>query len=213
MKRIALIFILFHSANVSASKIDLQSGDIIFQTSSSKQSYAIMWASKSLYSHVGIVEVDGKKKYVLEAISKVSRTPLDKWIQRGRLGRYSVFRYQNLDEEKRHEIVSQAKTFLGRGYDIYFTSKNKEIYCSELVELAFGKAGVAVGKKQKVRELDVDNMVVRKLVEKRWRKHPVCNSGVKKFEDCWNLMLEDELITPESLAADSHLTKIWSNYP
>jgi hypothetical protein len=41
-----------------------------------------MWASKSLYSHVGIIEEDGGKFYVIEAISKVSRTPLEKWITR-----------------------------------------------------------------------------------------------------------------------------------
>lgn len=213
MTRIVFIFILFLCFNAKASEFEFQSGDIIFQTSTSTQSFAIMWASESLYSHVGIVEVDGEKAYVIEAISKVSRTPLDKWIKRGRLGRYSVFRYQNLDDKKRQEIVSQAKTFLGRGYDIYFTSKNKEIYCSELVDLSFAKAGIKVGKKQKVKELDVDNMLVQKLVEKRWRKHPVCKNGVKKFEDCWRLLLEDELITPESLAADTHLTKVWSNYP
>lgn len=213
MAKFVLMLILFLPFGVSATEVDVQSGDIIFQTSSSKQSYAIMWASKSLYSHVGIVEVYGKKKFVIEAISKVSRTPLDKWIKRGRLGRYAVFRFQNLDVKKRQEIVTHAKTYLGFGYDVYFTSKNKEIYCSELVDLAFEKSGMKVGKKQKVKELDVDNMVVRKLVEKRWRKHPVCKGRVKKFEDCWVLILEDELVAPESLAADSQFAKIWSNYP
>jgi hypothetical protein len=38
-----------------------------------------------------------------------------------------------------------------------------------LHDLAFEKSGLSVGKKQKVKELDVDNVVVRKLVEKRWR--------------------------------------------
>jgi len=213
MIKIALLFVVFFTALASASDVDFQSGDIIFQTSNSKQSYAIMWASKSLYSHVGIVEVDGKKKYVIEAISKVSRTPMDQWIRRGRLGRYAVFRYQNLDEKKRQKIVDQAKAYVGRGYDIFFTSKNHEIYCSELVDLAFEKSGMPVGKKQKVKELDVDNAVVRRLVERRWRKHPICKNEAKKFEDCWSLMLEDELITPDSLAADPRLTKIWSNYP
>ncbi|QLY26433.1 YiiX/YebB-like N1pC/P60 family cysteine hydrolase [Bdellovibrio sp. KM01] len=203
----------FFASIVNAGDIAYQSGDLIFQSSSSKQSYAIMWASKSLYSHVGIIEVDGDKIYVLEAISRVSRTPLNEWIARGRFGRYSVFRYKNLDSDKRVEIVNNAKDLLGRRYDLYFTSKNKEIYCSELVDIAFGKAGVSVGKKQKVKELDINNLVVRKLVERRWRRHPVCKDVVKTFEECWRLMLEDELITPESLAEDVHLEKVWSNYP
>lgn len=209
--RIFALIIL--AAFKTTASVDLQSGDIIFQTSNSRQSYAIIWASKSLYSHVGIVEIDGQKKYVIEAISKVSRTPLDVWIKRGRLGRYSVFRYMNLETKRRQKIVDQAKAYLGRGYDIFFTSRNKEIYCSELVELAFENAGLEVGKKQKVKELDVNNVVVRKLVESRWRTHPLCKTGIKKFDDCWNLILEDKLVTPDSIATDGHLEKIWSNYP
>ncbi|OYZ24345.1 MAG: hypothetical protein B7Y39_01430 [Bdellovibrio sp. 28-41-41] len=85
--RIVLCLICTFVVSDNAAEADLQSGDIIFQTSGSNQLTAIMWASKSLYSHVGIVEIDGNKKYVIEAISKVSRTPLSKWIKRGRLGR------------------------------------------------------------------------------------------------------------------------------
>lgn len=213
MEKILIIIFLFFVQPTWSSEVEFQSGDIIFQTSSSNQSYAIMWASKSLYSHVGVIEIDGNDKYVIEAKSKVDRTPLNEWIERGRFGRYSLFRYPNLDDKKRQEIVSQAKTYLDRKYDIFFTSKNDEIYCSELVELAFQKAGVPIGKIQKVKELDVDNFLVRKLVEQRWRKHPACKTGIDKFEDCWNLILEDELTTPASLAADTKITKVWSNYP
>lgn len=207
-----IVFFILLAFIAKADDVQLQSGDIIFQTSASMQSYAIMWASKSLYSHVGVVEVDGKNKYVVEAISKVSRTPLQKWIKRGRLSRYAVFRYPDLNLQNKNEIVVQAKKFMGRNYDIYFTSKNAEIYCSELVELAYRASGFPVGKIQKVKELDVDNVIVRKLVEKRWRKHPTCKNGIKKFDECWARILDDELITPDSVAADSKLVKVWSNY-
>tara|TARA_B110001454_G_scaffold213372_1_gene231474 strand:- start:64853 stop:65371 length:519 start_codon:yes stop_codon:yes gene_type:complete len=172
-----------------------------------------MWASKSVYSHVGIVEVDGKNMYVIEAISKVSRTPFEKWIDRGKLGRYSVFRLKDMDAKKGKEVVAHSKSYIGRGYDIFFSSKNDEIYCSELVALAYENSHLKIGKRQKVKELDTDNLVVRKLVEKRWRRHPVCRGKSKKFEDCWNLILEDELVTPESIAQDEKLVKVWSNYP
>lgn len=191
----------------------LQSGDVIFQSSSSNQSSAIMWASKSLYSHVGLVEVSNDKTYVIEAISRVSRTPLEKWVARGRLGRFAVYRHHGLDAEKRDAVVRRAKEYLGRPYDIFFTSTNDEIYCSELIDLAFRKTGFAVGKFQKVKELDVDNPLVRALVKKRWRRHPLCKSGAASFEQCWSLILGDELVTPESIAVDPSLQKIWSNYP
>ncbi len=171
-----------------------------------------MWASKSLYSHVGIIEVADKKTYVIEAISKVSRTPLEDWIQRGRFDRYAVYRYDGLTEKNQVALVENAKKHLGQGYDIFFTSQNKEIYCSELVSLAFQKTGISVGKFEKVKDLDVDNFIVRSLVEKRWRKHPLCHSGIEKFEDCWAKILDDELVSPASLAADPRLKQIFSNY-
>ena len=81
-----------------------------------------------------------------------------------------------------------------------------------MVGLTYRATGIPVGKIQKVKELDVDNAIVRKLVEKRWKKHPVCKTGIRRFEDCWNRILEDELITPESVAADTKLVKVRSNY-
>lgn len=208
-----VLTLLFLEWTAQASEPALISGDIIFQTSNSSQSYAIMWASKSLYSHVGIVEISGKKKIVIEAISKVSRTPLDKWIQRGRLGRYAVYRYEGLSLERQNSVVLAAKALLGRPYDIYFTSKNNEIYCSELVDIAYKAVGLPVGKAEKVKDLDVDNIIVRRLVAKRWRRHPVCKNEVRNFDECWSKIMNDELVSPESLSKDLHLKKIWSNYP
>ena len=211
-KSLLFIAMLFLSPRVTATDFrDFQSADIIFQTSSSRQSYAIMWASKSLYSHVGVVEKVKGKLFVIEAISKVSRTPLEKWIARGRLGRFAIYRLKGISPEKAATIVDSAKTYLGRGYDLYFTSGNKEIYCSELVTLAYGKAGLDVGKWQKESELDVDNVIVRKLAKTRWRRHPVCK-GVKTFEACWKLLMDDKLITPESISRDAKLELVYSNY-
>jgi hypothetical protein len=208
---ILLIFSFFTAAQPVTP--ELQNGDLIFQTSSSKQSYAIMWASKSLYSHVGIIEVVGNKKYVIEAVSTVRRTPLEKWIARGRLSRYAVYRYEKLNDYQKNKIITETKRYLGRGYDIFFTSLNKQIYCSELVSLAFTNAGLPVGKTQKIKELDFDNMVVRSLVQKRWRKHPLCQSKKLTFEQCWDKILDDTLVSPESVAQDTHLNPVFTNYP
>ncbi|MCX6118098.1 MAG: YiiX/YebB-like N1pC/P60 family cysteine hydrolase [Proteobacteria bacterium] len=190
----------------------LQNADIIFQTSSSNQSNAIMWASKSLYSHVGLIEKSGDKTYVIEAISKVSRTPIEIWIARGRLDRYAVYRHENLSPAAQSEIMAAAKSLLGRKYDILFTSDNLEIYCSELVAIAYQKSNIALGSFQKVSELDVDNFLVKKLVRARWKKHPVCKHS-KTFEDCWPKILEDKLITPIGLTTDQKLKLFFSNYP
>lgn len=211
-KLIASLIFLF-SLNAFAQPTQWQSGDLIFQTSNSRQAHAIMWASKSLYSHVGIIEVEGSKAYVVEAIAKVSRTPLEAWIARGKAGRYAVYRYDRLNNSSKKVIVESAKSHLGTGYDIYFTSHNNEIYCSELVDLAFRKASIRIGNYEKIRDLNIDNAAVRRLVQERWRKHPLCRSKVDTFDDCWSRILEDELITPESVSRDRRLKQIYSNYP
>ncbi len=203
---------LFGPTRASSGEVQFESGDVIFQTSSSKQSYAIMWASKTLFSHVGIVEVSGKKTYVLEAINVVSRTPIEKWIARGRLGRYAVYRHPGLSEDQKSKVIKSAKAMLGKKYDIYFTSLNDEIYCSELVAKAYDAAGIDLGKIERVKDLDFDNVLVRKLVGKRWKGHPACKKA-KTFDQCWKVVLEDTLVTPVSLSGDPSLEKIHSSYP
>lgn len=208
-----LLFCGSIKALAGADAPEFRSGDIIFQTSSSNQSYAIMWASKSLYSHVGLIEETGGKTYVIEAVSKVSSLPLEKWIARGRLGRYAVVRQINLDSEKSKLVVAAAKKYLGRSYDLYFTSLNQEIYCSELVSLAYKSVGLNVGHMQKIKTLDVNNRLTRKLFESRWRNHPVCKNKVSSFDSCWEAVLNDELVTPVSIANDKNMQLIYSNYP
>ncbi len=189
----------------------LRSGDLIFQTSWSSQADAIIMATGSPYSHVGVVEMKGSEAYVVEAIKKVSRTPLASWISRGRGGQYSVFRYRGLNSKQENRIVNAAKSYIGRKYDPFFTFTNEQIYCSELVWLAFRNVGLEVGRKQRIRELRIDNASVERLVQDRWRAHPLCR-GLSNFRQCWNVLLDDQLVTPVSQADDTRLERVFSNY-
>ena len=65
-----------------------QNGDIIFQISVSGQGKAIQLATKSVYTHCGIIYTEKNKKgeteyFVFEAIQPVVVTPLQEWINRG----------------------------------------------------------------------------------------------------------------------------------
>lgn len=195
------------------ARAEFQSGDMIFQTSNSNQSTAIMWATSSRYSHVGIIEVARDGVYVLEAIQPVSRTRLERWIQRGKNGGYLVMRDPRVGEREQKAIISAAKSLLGRPYDLYFTAQDggRAIYCSELVDIAFRRAGLEVGRYQPIRSLNVNNATVRGLAQKRWRGHPICRS-VGNFEDCWAKILNDELITPASIASDRRLKTIKNTF-
>ena len=70
----------------------IQSGDIIFQTSTSNQSKAIQLATNSKYSHMGIIYENDGAYFVYEAVQPVKLTPLQTWIQRGKNGHYVIKR-------------------------------------------------------------------------------------------------------------------------
>lgn len=105
----------------------LKEGDIVFQTSKSAQSKYIMLATKSQWSHCGIIVEKSDGLYVLEAISTVSLTPYQQWVDRGRDKRVSVKRYTE------ESIKIMYSKYLGKPYDLAFKFDNGKWYCSELV--------------------------------------------------------------------------------
>ena len=66
---IAVLCVTIFASRASNPEPQYQSGDIIFQTSTSDQSLAILWATKSLYSHMGIIENSNNNVNVIEAIA------------------------------------------------------------------------------------------------------------------------------------------------
>lgn len=150
----------------------LQSGDIIFQTSNSRQSKAIQLATHSPYSHVGIIYQKEGSFWVYEAIEPVQLTPLKTWIKRGQKEQYVVKRLRNadqiLDEQALHSMKTIGKQYMGKHYDFYFEWSDDRIYCSELVWKIYKKAiGVELGQLQTLESFDLtDDEVQRKLQER-----------------------------------------------
>ena len=105
----------------------LKEGDIVFQTSKSSQSKYIILATRSQWSHCGIIVEKSDGLYVLEAISTVSLTPYQQWVERGRGKRVSVKRYTE------EPIKIKYSKYLGKQYDLSFKFDNGKWYCSELV--------------------------------------------------------------------------------
>ena len=105
----------------------LKEGDIVFQTSESTQSKYIILATKSQWSHCGIIIEKPDGLYVLEAISSVSLTPYQQWVERGRGKRVRVKRYTE------DPIKIKYSKYLGKQYDKAFKFSNSKWYCSELV--------------------------------------------------------------------------------
>ena len=110
---------------------NFKEGDIIFQTSRSRQSPLIALATLSNKTHCGIIVEKNTKLYVLEASSKVCLTPIDKFIAKGENGTYQVKRYTNKPMKIKYD------KYLGQKYDLAFQFDNGKMYCSELVYIIY----------------------------------------------------------------------------
>lgn len=109
----------------------LKSGDIIFHTSNSSQSKAIQLATKSKYSHMGIIyETDGSL-FVYEAVQPVKFTRLEDWIARGKEQHYIVKRLKNastlLTKDALKRMKDVGNRFKGKNYDLYFEWSDERI--------------------------------------------------------------------------------------
>lgn len=190
----------------------LANGDIVFQTDRTSQTLAIMFATHSLYTHVGVVKMMKGAPHVVEAVGPVRVVPLDKWARSGIGNRISVGRVEGLTSAQGLAVVKAAERYLGRPYDFFFLSDDRAIYCSELVYKAYADGmGLSVGKEQKVGELYVDNFAVRNIIRKRWMNYPPCR-GLKGFEDCYAEIMSQPLVSPVALSDDAKVKRIYSNY-
>jgi hypothetical protein len=106
---------------------DVREGDVIFHTSQSSQSPLIQIGTRSHITHCGIVVIKDGKPFVLETLKTLVLTPLDKFIARGKEGKYWLKR------SDRENIKIEYAHYLGKPYDLAFSFDNDIYYCSELV--------------------------------------------------------------------------------
>lgn len=182
VKLIIFIIVLVGITNLTKSSREislvshmnmLQDGDIIFQTSKSKQSKAIQLATRSKYSHVGIIYRNNNKLYVFEAVQPVKLTVFKTWIARGERGHYVVKRLKEantiLTTEVKNRIKNLGKKFLGRNYDSYFEWSDERLYCSELVWKIYKEAtGIELGKLETFKDFELSSPTVKQMIKVRY---------------------------------------------
>jgi hypothetical protein len=193
-----LAWLVGHTAVAAPRGLEarLQTGDVVFHTSRSRQSAAIQAATDSPLSHVGLVEVTSQGVFVVEAVQPVKRTPFARWKARGVGGRLLVMRPEGLTEAQRDAALKAAREYLGRPYDWRFGWDDEALYCSELVRKAYARgAGVEYGRLEKLGTLRVEKLGAA-LKERYGGEVP----------------LELELVTPASLAEDARLRVVHSDF-
>lgn len=151
----------------------IRDGDLIFQTSLSQQSKAIQLATKSKYSHCGIIYKEKNNYYVFEAVQPVKSTLLDRWIARGKDGDFVIKRLKNADEILTVETLKKMKqigaTFRGKDYDLTFEWSDNKIYCSELIWKIYQRAtGIEIGKPGKLGDFDLTSEMVKAKMKERY---------------------------------------------
>lgn len=199
---IALFGVLLFIYGFRKHETPLRSGDVIFQTSMSPQCHAVRLATRSQFSHCGMIwKVDGKD-YVLEAVQPVKITPLAEWISYGDKQQYVVRRLRNADSILTPNVLvkmeAEGKKMLGKSYDGYFEWSDDRIYCSELVWKIYKRAaGIEVGKLQQIRDFDLSSPAVKEIIRERYGDH---------------IPMNETVISPQSLYECSLFETITSKY-
>jgi uncharacterized protein YycO len=166
---LALVFYISPAACADA----LRDGDIIFHTSRSSQSIAVQKATRSPYSHMGMIFFRRGQAYVYEAIGRVQYTPLQRWIARGNGAHYVVKRLREADRLLTPQALTKlrraAGQFHGKPYDLTFEWSDERIYCSELVWKIYDRAlGVRIGRTQQLRDFDLTDPAVTAKMQQRY---------------------------------------------
>lgn len=206
-----ICFIIFISCNTkendlktnynSQIKYVIQNGDIIFQTSRSRQSKAIQLATNSKYSHMGIIYENDGQFFVYEAVQPVKLTQLSNWINRGESGNYVIKRLKNADQVLTSSTLSKMKQigekFKGKPYDIYFEWSDDKIYCSELVWKIYKlAANIEIGQLENLSDFDLSDEIVQTKMKERYGD---------------NIPMNEKVISPAAMFNSPDLIEVYSN--
>jgi len=182
---IALLILVMLSACSEAA--DIQDGDIIFHRSQSRQAKAIASATKSDYTHMGIIFFSGDKPFVYEAIQPVTRTPLEEWIKRGVGEHYVIKRLKDTEHIDFSKVKKEVQRLMGRDYDWLFEWSDGRVYCSELVWKAYQRgADVEMGSLKKLSDFDLTSPLVRQIMQERYGKKIPLGMDVIAPSDMFN---------------------------
>ncbi|MCC6818359.1 MAG: YiiX family permuted papain-like enzyme [Bacteroidia bacterium] len=153
-------------------KDTLKEGDIIFQTNISGQGKAIQLATKSKYTHVGILMKQEGSWFVYEAVQPVSKTPLDVFISTGDSGYYAIKRLKGSDTLLNMDKLARMRTYmitqLGKDYDPYFNWSDSTLYCSEFVWKCYRKAGIVLSDLRELKSFSLGSPLVQRTLKERY---------------------------------------------
>jgi hypothetical protein len=174
----------------------LREGDIVFSSSKVGQGEAIIAATRSPYTHCGIVFESDGRLMVLEAVQPVRVTSVEDFMDNGRKEMFTAKRLTKAVPPKDYQIAKKwASAQIGRDYDIRFGWDDGKLYCSELVWKIYQKAGVELCAPKRFRDYDLERPAVRRIIEQRY-------GGMQRVP------MEEKVVAPSDLAASPLLAEV-----
>lgn len=154
-------------------------GDIVFQGNMGGQGAAIAQATRSPYTHCGIVFIENGAPVVWEAVGPVKRTSWKEFVRHGTGGHYVVKRLKEPPDARRIDALKRSgEAMMGRPYDIWFQPDDERIYCSELVWKMYRDAGMVVAADERFCDMHLDAPIARTVLVERFGSRVPCESRV-----------------------------------
>lgn len=176
MKKIVLITLIFLQQTGVLFAFDhsrLKFGDIFFSDMESGQATAIKIATRSTFSHCGIIFEDDEKWYILEAVQPVRIVPFDDFLAAEKNDKLQIKRLKNADElftpavKKNFHLL--ANQVAGKNYDPYFDWSDEALYCSELVWKAYHRLlGIDLCKLRPLKDYFLNDPLVERTMRERY---------------------------------------------
>lgn len=141
-----LLVILFVQCRSYQGSVQLQNGDLLFVTAketglSGAINNVTQKQKAASFDHIGILEKDGNKTYVLHAAPNggSQKQNLKKFISDQKKDQQNIVVYR-LKTEYRKAIpnaIEKANSMLGKPYNFNYILDESSYYCSDFVERAF----------------------------------------------------------------------------
>jgi hypothetical protein len=189
---VLLVFFVLSSSVFYKNKTNTshKNGDIIFIVNPSGQGKAIQLATKSKYTHVGVIFFEDGKEVVYHAVEPVMKSTLKEFISMSADDKYEIKRLKDqtlLTTEVINKMLATARSKLGLHYDLSFSWDDTEMYCSEYIWKIYNKAlNINVGSLKPLKEFDLSHPAVKAKLTERYGKNIPLNENMISPGDIYN---------------------------
>jgi len=143
-----------HNLSLEISKLNLQSGDLIFRRGISIESQIVLLTDQeSDFSHVGMIYKIKGEVFVIHTVPReddadpgyIKLESIDEFLSEGKADRLAVYRLIQNSSEKINIASSYAYNCYIKNYRFdnnYDLVSDKKLYCTELIWKAYKLAGI-----------------------------------------------------------------------